>query len=50
MQETQIQPLGWKDPLEEENDNPFQYSHLENPMGRGALQARVHGVARVGDN
>ena len=27
------------------NDNPFQYSCLENPMDRGALQATVHGVA-----
>ena len=24
----------------------FQYSHLENPMGRGAWQATVHGVVR----
>ena len=28
--------------------NPFQYSCLENPMNRGAWQATVHGVARVG--
>ena len=28
--------------------NPLQYSCLENPMGRGAWQATVHGVARVG--
>ena len=27
------------------NDNPFQYSCLENTMGRGAWQATVHGVA-----
>ena len=25
--------------------NPLQYSHLENPMGRGAWQVTVHGVA-----
>ena len=25
--------------------NPLQYSCLENPMGRGAWQATVHGVA-----
>ena len=25
--------------------NPAQYSCLENPMDRGALQATVHGVA-----
>ena len=31
-----------------ENGNPLQYSFLENPMDRGALQATVHGVTRVG--
>ena len=30
------------------NGNPFQYSCLGNPMGRGAWRATVHGVARVG--
>ena len=29
----------------EGNDNPLQYSCLENPMNRGAWQATVHGVA-----
>ena len=28
------------------NGNPLQYSFLENPMGRGALWARVHEVAK----
>ena len=32
----------------EGNSNPLQYSCLENPMGRKAWQAAVHGVARVG--
>ena len=32
----------------EGNRNPLQYSFLENPMDRGAWQATVHGVARVG--
>ena len=32
----------------EGNGNPLQYSCLENPMDRGALQATVHRVARVG--
>ena len=32
----------------EGNGNPLQYSCLENPMGRGAWQATVHGVTRVG--
>ena len=31
----------------EGNGNPLQYSHLENPMDRGAWQATVHGIARV---
>ena len=31
----------------EGNGNPLQYSCLENPMGRGAWQATVHGIARV---
>ena len=30
----------------EENDNPLQYSYLENPMDRGAWQATVPGVAK----
>ena len=30
----------------EENGNPLQYSCLENPMGRGAWQATVYGVAK----
>ena len=30
----------------EGNDNPFQYSCLENPMDRGASQAIVHEVAK----
>ena len=32
----------------EGNGNPLQYSCLENPMDRGAWQAAVHGVARIG--
>ena len=31
-----------------ESGNPLQYSCLENPMDRGAWQATVHGIARVG--
>ena len=30
----------------ERNCNPLQYSCLENPMGRGAWQATVHGVEK----
>ena len=32
------------------NDNPLQYSCLENPMDRGAWRATVHVVKRVGHN
>ena len=32
----------------EGNGNPLQYSCLKNPVDRGACQATVHGVARVG--
>ena len=30
------------------NGNPLWYSCLENPIERGAWQATVHGVAKVG--
>ena len=33
--------------LGEGNGNPFQYSCLENPMGRGAWWAAVHGVVKT---
>ena len=32
----------------EGNDNPFQYSCLENHMDRGVWWVTVHGVSRVG--
>ena len=44
MQETQVQFLGWEDPLEKEMA-PLQYSFLENPMDGGAWQAADHRVA-----
>ena len=34
----------------EGHGNPLQNSCLENPMGRGAWQATVHGIDRVGHN
>ena len=34
----------------EGNGNPLQYSCLENPTDRGAWQATVHGIARVGQD
>ena len=30
------------------NSNPLQYSHLENPMDRGAWQTTVHRVLKSG--
>ena len=45
-QETQFRSLDQKDPLEEENGNPLQYSCLENPMDRGAWWATVHRMAK----
>ena len=37
-------------PLGEGNENPLKHSCLQNPMGRGAWQATVLGVARVRPN
>ena len=36
--------LGWEDSPGGGNGNPFYYSCLGNPMGRGALWAAVLGV------
>ena len=42
--------MGWIPGLERSpgggNDNPLQYSFLENPMNRGAWRAPVHGVTK----
>ena len=46
MQETQVQSLGWKDPLQKVMTYPLQYSCLKNPMDRGAWWATVHGVTK----
>ena len=35
---------GWGRSPEGGNGNPLQYSHLENPMDRGAWRATVHVV------
>ena len=37
-----VRYLGWEGPLEV--GNSLQYSSLENPMGRAAWLAMVHGV------
>ena len=38
--------LGWGRSPGGGNGNPFQYSHLENPMDRGAWWATVHRVIK----
>ena len=45
MQKTQVQSLGWEDPLEKQNGDPVQNSRMENSMDRGAWWATVRGVA-----
>ena len=30
----------------ERNDNPFQFSYLENPMDRGAWRTTVQGITK----
>ena len=47
VQETRVQSLGWKDPLEKEMATHTQYSCLGNPMDRGAWQATIHWVTKV---
>ena len=46
MQETCVQSLSGESPGER-NDNPLQYSCLENPMDREAWWVTVHGVANT---
>ena len=43
-----VQSLGWGVPLTQGTCNPLHYSCLENSMDRGAWQATVHGVKRIG--
>ena len=45
MQEMGVQSLSWEDPLEK---GTATHSCLENSMDRGAWQATVRGVSRVG--
>ena len=47
MQETSVQSLGWKDPLEKEMATT-PVSCLKNPRDRGAWWATVHETQRVG--
>ena len=50
MWETQVRSLGWEDPLEEGMASHFSILtwKMENSMDRGAWQATVHAVTRVG--
>jgi len=45
-QETQVQPLGWEDPLEKETATHSSILAWRIPMDRGAWWATVHGVAK----
>ena len=49
-QGTGVQSLGQEDPLEKEMATHSSILAWKNPMDRGAWQATVHGVARVGYN
>ena len=46
MQKTWIQSLGQEDSPGEGNAKPLQYSHLGNPMDKGARLATVHRFAK----
>ena len=48
MQETQVQSLGREDPLEKAMAT-HSSTCLENPMDRGAWEAKVHGVGKESD-
>ena len=45
---TEVQSLGWDDPLEKEMAIHFSIC-LGNPMDRGVSWATVHGVAKKSD-
>ena len=49
MQETWVRSLGSRCPGGG-NGDPLQYSCLENSVDRGACQATVHGLQRIGHN
>ena len=46
MEETQVQSLGWKNPLEKEMAIHSSILELENLMDRAAWWIAVHGVAK----
>ena len=49
MQETRVQYLGWKDPLEKEMATHSSILACRIPMDRGAWRAIIHGVAKESD-
>ena len=46
VQETQVQSLGWEDPLEKEMATHSSIFAWKNLMDRGAWWASVHGVTK----
>ena len=48
VQETWVRSLGWEDSPGEGNGYPLQYSCWQNSMDRGAWQATVHEVSKMG--
>ena len=46
IQETQVQSLGWKDPLEKEMETHFSILAWRIPIDSRTWQATVHGVAK----
>ena len=49
-QETQVQSLGWEDPLEEGMANHSGILAWRIPMDRGAWRTTIHRVAKSGHN
>ena len=49
MWETQLQSLGWEDPLEMEMATHPNTLGLGSPMGRGTWWVTAHGVAKESD-
>ena len=48
MQETRVRSLGWEDPLEKCIATHCSILAWKIPRDRGACQATVHGVTKIG--
>ena len=46
VQETQIPPLGWEDPMEKETTTHSSILAWRIPMDRGAWWVTVHGISK----